>query len=174
MKRFTLIALLLIGSSSANADVFHTLVGVKCNPLTDRLIVYYVGAYNDYGEAMTRAKTPNEFSPWDLTQPLEREVDEKGRISWDRVLRVTRNCQLTHGNYTVRLGARGGNGMGACQADPTTIVEIRRDGVVVVPRRSFEPDDCHAAQATFLVRVTIDTRSPRPRLEEMPSREFLK
>jgi hypothetical protein len=164
MKRLLVVLVFLVVAPSAHADWFHTLVGYKCNQATQRLVVYYVGAYNEDGESMVQHKTANEWAPSSLV--TMRDEDHYGESR-----SVARTCDLKHGSYEIKLGPSPGNAnvQGQCGAHVSAWVSIKRNGEIV-GNYTFD-EDCHAKEV--LVRVTIDGSTAAPRLKHVSRNSFL-
>jgi hypothetical protein len=169
MKRFAAFLALSGFATFVHADEFRTLVGFKCNVQTDRLIVYYVGAYNEEGEALVARKNESEWVPGSLIASME-DDDHIGDLTT-----IVRSCELSHGKYEILIGPSPGNMniQGECGAQLSAWVEIKRDGKVIVARRDFEPW-CHDLDGEVLTRITIDAASKQPRLKTVKSNEFFR
>jgi hypothetical protein len=169
MMRFAVLLALVGYGTSAHADYFHTLVGIKCNTQTDRLIVYYVGAYNEEGEALIARKNGNEWTPGELIVSMQ-DDDHIGELKT-----IVRSCELSQGEYEIHIGPSPGNMniQGQCGAQLSAWVEIRLYGEVLVPRRDFEPW-CHDLDGEVLTRVTIDSVSKNPRFTTIKYDEFFR
>jgi hypothetical protein len=164
MTRLLTLLVLVAVAPTARADWFHTLVGYKCNQVTQRLVVYYVGAYNEEGESMVQHKTLYEWSPSSLI--TMRDDDHYGESK-----SVTRTCELKHGKYEIQIGPSPGNAnmQGRCGAHISAWVAIKRDGA---PVGSYTFDeDCHSEDV--LVRVSIDSSATPPRLKLVNRNSFL-
>src|SRR3954468_10473838 len=110
-------------ASQARADQFSTLVGLKCNRQTDRLIIYYIGAYNEAADAMLTRKNSSEWNPALLFEP-GKDDDHLGEMKT-----ILRTCELSHGLYEIRIGPSPGNTnvQGECGVQFSAWVEIRRN-----------------------------------------------
>ena len=169
MKRFAVLLAFMGYGTYAHADYFHALVGIKCNAQTDRLVVYYIGAYNEEGEALIARKNENEWTPGELIASME-DDDHIGELKT-----IVRTCELSHGKYEILIGPSPGNMniQGQCGAQLSAWVEITRYGNVLVPRRGFEPW-CHDLDGEVLTRVTIHSISKTPRFTTIKYNEFFR
>jgi hypothetical protein len=165
MRRYLAIIALGLFAPAAQADWFHTLVGYKCNPATDRLVIYYVGAYNEAGEKMVKNRNGQEWEPWSLV--TMKDDDHIGDLKT-----VERTCELPHGKYKLRIGPSPGNAniQGSCGAQMSAWVEVIRDDAIVLTPRSLE-GDCHGDD-DVLTRITFDKGSQDAKLKFLPKSQF--
>jgi hypothetical protein len=168
IKRLIIAIVLLCGAAPAHADWFHTLVGLDCDNASDRLTIYFKGAYNEKGEAMIAQKGANEWLPGDFIVSM-RDDDHIGEMTT-----ATRVCKLSHGSLEIHIGPSPGNMniQGECGAKISAWVEIKRDSKVVVPRQDFEPS-CHEFDGQVLTSIAIDRADESPRLTFVTHSAFL-
>jgi hypothetical protein len=165
MRRLLLLLALGAFAPGAKADWFHTLVGYKCNPKTDRLIIYFVGAYNEKGEEMVAKKSSNEWAPWSLISM--RDDDHIGELKT-----VERVCDLPHAKYRLYIGPSPGNAnvQGRCGAHMSAWIQVFRNDILVLPTRSFE-GDCHSDD-DVLTRVTFAKGREAPQMRFSSKNSF--
>jgi len=150
-------------AAQSRADEFYTLVGYNCDEDNDQLVVYYKGAYNEAGEKLIAHKSENEWTPWALTKS-----DKEGEFIVSEET-IERECDLSHGEYHIRLGPSPGNIKlsGMCGASIGAWVEVLRRSEVVIPRREMD-SDCDLKEPVT-TKITI---SPLRVFTMMPAADF--
>lgn len=156
------IALVLVAVQS-RADEFYTLVGYNCDEDNDQLVVYYKGAYNKAGKEMAAHKGENEWFPEAL---IKSDKDGEFIVSEET---IERECDLSHGEYHIRLGPAPGNTRiaGMCGGWVGAWVEVLRRSEVVIPRRAMS-SDCDLKDPVT-TKITI---SPLRVFTTMPADDF--
>ena len=67
--RIPIFSVLLIAFiSDAHADYFRTLVGYECDVAANKIILTYLGAYNEAGDSLVQNKTDDQWDPWSLIE----------------------------------------------------------------------------------------------------------
>ena len=158
IKVFTPLMLLLACSSSALAD--ESWVGIKCNAVTDRLIVYYFIPNRSDGGPTPR-KGPNEWSVDDLIEVVDGIYEIHG---------VTRSCKLNHGDYSISIESSPDNmnPEGECGATISFHVDIRRGNESILTRHRLDSSRCNRPGGVTTTRIVIDASSSKPKLTEVP------
>jgi hypothetical protein len=156
MTRLALLLLLALLGSYAHAEP-HDIVGIKCNPRTDRLIIYYTSTDTD-------TKSPNEWGVSDLIGP-------GADGSFGELRTISRMCALSHGNYTIWIGPDPDNmnANGECGANVSFWVEIRRGEDWVLTRHRLDSERCNSNNGVTTSRIVIDASSLKPKLTEIPT-----
>ena len=165
--RFAFFCFALLLATSARADAFYKLGGYQCDTKAGRLTLTYDAAANSAGEAMLRAKTPQQGDPWDLVH------GEGEGITSTTTVRGT--CQLSDGVYDVELGPVPGNvnPEGRCSAWMSAWAEVRRGKTIVWPRADFERGvACSYDQGEIITRVEISP-GRRPRMTKHSAESLL-
>ena len=160
--RFLIIPLLALVSIPSIADG-HSIVGVKCNPIADRLVVYY--QETEEGEVVSPKRNRNEWRSNDfLGPPAEGSRGDKRE--------VTRICMLGHGAYTVRIfpDEDNPNVNGECASSVSLVVDILRGTEWILVRHRLNSTRCNERTGVITTRIVLDARSKKPRLTQVPFR----
>lgn len=154
---------MLLAAAQSKADEFYTLIGYKCDIEGDQLVLYFNGAYNDAGERMFKSKSENEWAPEQL---VKSDKDGKYIVSTQT---IERECDLSHGNYFVRLGPSPSNNnlAGMCGGHIGAWVEVMRGSEVFIPKRGMD-SNCELT-SPVTTKITI---SPKRVYTTMPADDF--
>ena len=159
--RFLVLILFALGSSPSHAGGY-SLVGVKCNLSTDRLIVYYYDTEDD--EYVLSKRSTNEWITSDFFGPPTEEARGEKR-------EMVRTCALSHGAYTVRIfpDEDNPNVNGECGASVSFMVDILRGKERIVVRHRLDSERCNDPTGVTTTRIVVDAKSNQPRLTQVPS-----
>ncbi|WP_457437655.1 hypothetical protein [Pseudomonas sp. TE3786] len=165
LKLLVMIGMLGVGNS-AQADWFYTLMGYECDSANDQLIVYYKGAYNEEGSAMTTAKTKNEWEPDDFIQSMK---DESHIGTLKTVKRV---CHLRSGDLSAEFGAIPGNSdiEGMCGGVIVGWVEVKRGKAIVLKKLALE-DPCQSGSSEVTTRIVFKGKA-EPAFTKISAHKF--
>ncbi|WAJ39528.1 hypothetical protein OU800_09955 [Pseudomonas sp. GOM7] len=166
--RYLILLMTLFITSPALADWFHTLARYECNQAADALLLSYLGAYNEDGEALLAKAGENEWNPWSL---LEIQDDTKGTYVTG-IKSIERSCKLSDGIYVVIISGQPGNTniLGRCGAQATASVKIIKNNNPIYTG-SFE-SDCHSGAPV----ITEIKASPNNsiKITTTPNNDFFK
>jgi hypothetical protein len=79
------------------------MVSYTCDQRHDQVVIDFIGAYNEEGEAMLKNMGPNTWDPWKLVS-----FDKSG----DHIVKIKtikRSCSLSDGQYSIEIGPSPGN-----------------------------------------------------------------
>jgi hypothetical protein len=161
--------ILCLLATSARADAFFKLVGYRCDPASDRLVLTYDAAANGAGQTMLEAKTGTQWDPWSLTRASDE--DHIGSTSTVRA-----SCKLSAGTYSVELGPIPGNTniQRRCGAWISAWAEVRLGDQVIFPRTNFESGvGCSFDSGEITTRVEIAPGRPEHKFTRFPAEELL-
>ena len=159
--RLLFITLLVLASMPSIADGY-SLVGVKCNSQTDRLIVYYYETED--GDYVFSKRSRNEWTSSDFFgPPAEGSRGEKREMA--------RTCTLSHGAYAVRIfpDEDNPNVNGMCGAAVSFVVDILRGKEWILVRHRLDSKRCNDPTGVITTRIVVDAKSKEPRLTQIPS-----
>jgi hypothetical protein len=143
------------------------LVGYECDVAANKIILTYLGAYNEAGDSLVQNKTDDQWDPWSL---IEMKDDENiGSLK-----SIERTCGLKDGAFKVTIRPTPGNMnvMGRCGATITASLEIEYAGKIVYHLGGFQ-EDCHSSYGQpIITKVIFDPDSSKPTIVETPYDEF--
>jgi hypothetical protein len=159
--RLLFIILLALVSTPSFAEGY-SLVGVKCNPHTDRLIVYYYDTED--GDYVSLKRSKNEWTESDFFGLPTKEARGEKR-------EMARTCVLSHGTYTVRIfpDEDNPNANGECGASVSLMVDILRGKEWILVRHRLDSAGCNDPTGVTTTRIVIDAKSKEPRVTQIPS-----
>jgi hypothetical protein len=121
---YLVLSALFLFAPLSKADSFYTLVRYECVPASSQIIISYVGAYNEAGQAMINTKGANEWDPWTLVKIR----DDDNRTEIVGIREVKKTCKLRDGVYTVTIRPSPGNLnlLGECGSHISAGVRVSR------------------------------------------------
>lgn len=141
----------------ASADEWHTLVRYNCDKKQDRLIVAYVGAYNEEGEILDRSAGEDDW-------PKPAENIEGPFI---------RSCHLSDGIYSYEVrGVPEGqvNPMGRCGAWSSAKVRITKEDKIMVEEQL--DDNCWNPEAPIVSKIVVVAGNSTPIISRVKPDDF--
>ena len=151
-------------SCIAAADEFHELVRYSCDTNHDSIVIEYLGAYNEEGEALNRNAGKDDWP-----RPPSRATG-LGDAS-----PLVRHCQLSNGQYTYEVkGVPEGqtNFMGRCGAWSSAKVRIVKGQQVIVEQQL--DDNCYHPDAPVITKIVVNAKNNTPTITKLLPDAFFK
>ncbi len=158
---------LFAACSLAHADSFYKLIQYRCDHQANRVVVSYVGAWNEKGEQLVENKGSDSWEPFDLLELSGEQVT--------KLRHVTRQCRLSDGTYDIEIRPAlysTGSIVSRCahlMADSAK-VKISKQGKTVVSRRLEDPCSYKATPVVTEILVTGGAAE----VKDMPGEDFRK
>lgn len=152
--------------TSAN-NTIYPLVTFKCNPEADIVVLTNSLLPSDEGAAYQYSDENGTYSPWNLV-----EINNTARTRIVRTKKISKQCILSSGKYTVTLEPQVFNRdlAGDCGAWISSAFTVRHNGREILPRTPFE-DYCHG-NSPIITRVTVFGKTGEVKIKSIPRTKF--
>jgi hypothetical protein len=170
-KRNLLLPLLIFPaciSATYAADAIYPLVSYRCDPEADIITLTNTLLNSEEGATYQYSAEKGTYSPWDLVE-INRKT-EGTRIV--RTKKITRQCRLSSGNYTVTLEPQVFNRdmKGDCGSSISSAFTVSHNNTEIQQRTPFE-DYC-SGNSPIITRVTVFGKTGEVKIKSLPRSNF--
>ena len=151
----------------STGNTIYPLVTYKCNPEADIVTLTNSLLPGDTGAGYQYSDDRGTYSPWNLV-----EINNTERTRIVRTRKITRQCTLSSGTYTIILEPQVFNRdlAGDCGAWISSAFTVRHDNKEIQPRTPFE-DHCHG-NSPIITRVTVFGKTGEVKIKGIPRTKF--